>query len=98
MPDSRYKIDNRIKAGEQLSTSNAIRLIRDALKRGQISPTRQLILTGDDRLDALAGVIYNDARYWWVLAVGSGIGWGLQVPAGTLIKVINLQDVLRILG
>jgi hypothetical protein len=50
------------------------------------------------RLDHLAGVVYNDSSYWWVIASASGIGWGLQVPAGTVIRIpTSLENVMSVL-
>ena len=56
----------------------------------------QIVATGADRLDTLAGTIYGDARYWWVLAAASDIGWCLQIPPGTLINIIDLRLVEEI--
>ena len=57
-----------------------------------------MILRERERLDVLAGQIYGDARYWWVLAAASDIGWGLQVPPGTLIRIPQLSDVINLIG
>jgi nucleoid-associated protein YgaU len=51
-----------------------------------------------ERLDVLAGQIYNDARYWWVLAAASDIGWGMQVPPGTVIRIPDLSDIANLIG
>jgi hypothetical protein len=42
-----------------------------------------------ERLDSLAGTVYGDASLWWIIASASGIGWGMQVPPGTLIFIPN---------
>lgn len=55
-------------------------------------------LKGAERLDTIAGDVYGDGRYWWVIAAASNIGWGLQVPAGTLLTVPDLAQVLAIVG
>lgn len=93
---NRYTNDPRINLGQQLGTSETVSLLRLAIKNGSIPVVDQLVLTGADRLDALAGAIYGDARYWWVLAAASDIGWGLQVPPGTVLKVIKLSDLSRL--
>lgn len=93
MARSRYIGDPRIDLGQQLGTAEATLALRSAVKTGQINIVDRIIATGSDRLDTLSGTIYGDARYWWVLAIASGIGWGLQVPAGTVINVISLEDV-----
>jgi nucleoid-associated protein YgaU len=59
--------------------------------------TRTFTSTVDDRLDTLAGSLYGDARYWWVIAAASDIGWGLQIPPGTIIRVVDLVDVEEVL-
>jgi hypothetical protein len=58
----------------------------------------QVIATGDDRLDTLAGTLYGDARLWWVLAATSGIGWGMQIPPGTVVNVVKMSDVQKAFG
>jgi len=98
MPVGRYANDSRINLGEQLGTYNAVRELRAAIKNGSVPVTNTLIATGDDRLDTLAGSIYGDAKYWWVLAAASGIGWGLQIPPGTVINIIRISDVERLVG
>ena len=96
MAFSRYSRDTRISLGTQLGTANSILLLKNAIRDGLVPIVNQVIATGDDRLDTLAGNYYGDSRYWWILAAASGIGWGLQVPAGTVINVIKLDDALAI--
>jgi len=67
-----------------MSTINS--LVRSGVRNGTIE-TESIILEEDRRLDQLAGQIYGDSSYWWVIAAASGIGWGLQVPAGTIINI-----------
>lgn len=90
---SRYDYDYLIDRGNQLETSTFVSKIRTLIKQGRIRITSQLILTGADRLDTLAGSIYGDARYWWVLAAASNIGWGLQAPPGTIINIVDLAQI-----
>lgn len=78
-------------------TGRAREAIQSAIKSGQMQ-AQQVVLRGADRLDTIAGVVYGDARYWWVLAAASNIGWGMQVPPGTLIRVPALKDVAAICG
>lgn len=94
----RYKVDSRINLGQQLGTAKGLSFLRQSIKSGSIPIVSQVITTGDDRLDALAGSIYGDARYWWILAAASDIGWGLQVPPGTVLNVIRLSDVEKYMG
>lgn len=93
MSTSRYATDDQISFGNQLATPRLIYAIRNGLRDGTIPVVRQVIATGGDRLDTLSGTIYGDARYWWVLAASSNIGWGLQIPPGTVVNVIKLSDV-----
>lgn len=83
--------------GTQYGTCRAREAIQSALASGQLS-ARPMVLRGRERLDTVAGAVYGDGRYWWVLAATSGIGWGLQVPAGTVINVVDLADVASLVG
>jgi hypothetical protein len=67
------------------------------MKRGMLTITQQIITNGNDRLDTIAGAVYGDGKYWWILAAASNVGWGLQVPPNTVINVLNLEDVLGII-
>jgi hypothetical protein len=98
MAFSRYRRENKIAGGEQLRAALCLSTLRSALKNGRLIPVNQVILTGNDRLDTLAGKFYGDGSYWWVLAAASEIGWGLQVPPGTVINVLNLSDVEALVG
>lgn len=93
MAISRYSADMRIDAGTMLGTSLTVNTLRQSIKSGAIVPLRTIRTSGFERLDTLAGEIYGDSRYWWILAAGSDIGWGLQVPPGTVINVISMEDV-----
>jgi len=86
---SRYNFVKRIPGG--ISISSASFVIFNAVSRGIIS-TNNIVMDEGRRLDQIAGEQYGDAGYWWVIAAASGIGWGLQVPPGTLVKVPNSLD------
>ena len=90
---SRYVKDDQISFGNQLATADLVYAVRSAIKSGRAPIVKRIISTGSDRLDTLAGDVYGDARYWWLLAAASNIGWGMQVPPGTIINVIRLSDV-----
>lgn len=94
---SRYVRTPLIDLGSQYGTPFAIQNIRAAVKSGQLSVT-PIVVRGAERLDTIAGNIYGDSRYWWILAAASDIGWGLQIPVGTIINVPDLADVSNIVG
>jgi hypothetical protein len=97
MAVSRYTRTPLLAFGTKLGTNRAIEMIRTAVSSGLISVS-ETVLHGNERLDTLAGELYGDSRYWWVLAAASNIGWALQVPAGTVISVPRLSDVLDLVG
>jgi hypothetical protein len=95
MAFSRYARAPRLSLGAQFGTSVAIQNVRTAIKDGRL-PVKTIVVRGAERLDTLAGVLYGDSRYWWVLAAASDIGWGLQIPPGTIVKVPDLGTVSKI--
>lgn len=87
----RYTLDPII--GNRYGTCDAIDRIREGVATGRIRVST-LTLTEGHRLDTLAGLLLDDGRLWWVIAAMSGIGWGLQVPAGTqIVYPENSADV-----
>jgi len=92
----RYDTNDKIDRGNQQGTPYVISNIRRGIKNGSIPVVGQIIVTGLDRLDTIAGSVYGDARFWWVLAAASDVGWGLQVPPGTVLNIIELQRVEEI--
>lgn len=98
MAFSRYSRCAVLDFGAQFGTSQAVQFIRGAIANGTLSPGKQVILRGAERLDTIAGVQYGDARYWWIIAAASNIGWGLQAPPGTVIYLPLLSDVSKLVG
>ena len=97
MAFSRYARTPVLNFGAQYGTSRAREAIQKAIANGTLA-TKPLIVRGAERLDTLAGALYNDGRYWWVLAAASNIGWGMQVPPGTQLNVPNLGDVAALVA
>jgi hypothetical protein len=100
MAFSRYNRAQRSrKDGKQfISNSTAGRVIKQMVDSGQLQ-TKDYVLSNSQRLDVVAANFYGDAKYWWVIAAASGIGWQCQVPAGTLLKVpVSLQKILNMVG
>jgi hypothetical protein len=91
---NRYAADSLIN-GKILGTNGAIQRIRDGVANGTIT-TSTVVLKEPDRLDNVAGRFYGDGRLWWVIAASSGIGWWLQIPAGTRLVVPN--DINQVMG
>lgn len=97
MAISRYARTSRLGFATQFGSSKSIIAIRSAIKAGSL-PVDEILIRGSERLDTLAGSIYGDADYWWILAAASDIGWGLQVPPGTIIKIPKLESVITLIG
>ena len=83
---NRYRRDPLIRAQSQYGTAKAAQAIARAALSGELR-TERYILTGDQRLDILAGQRYGDSGLWWVIAAASRIGWALQCPAGTVLYI-----------
>jgi hypothetical protein len=86
MATSRYAFTSRIDSGVGVGQWTGVNKIFVATQNGSLDATT-LTLTQGQRLDHLAGQFYGDGRYWWVIAAASGIGWALQCPAGTVVRV-----------
>jgi hypothetical protein len=95
---SRYRSSPKLSLGYQYGTSRAVAAVRAAIQDGSIPIVESITLSENQRLDHLAALYYNDSRFWWVLAAASDIGWGLQVPPGTIINVPDINAVSSIVG
>ena len=94
---SRYAFSRKIRANRYYGTSRANFKIYKAVKENIIAH-EVIFLKQGQRLDHIAYAFYKDSSLWWVIAAASGIGWGLQVPAGTTLKVpTELNEVFNIL-
>jgi hypothetical protein len=92
---NRYAGSPILNLGRSRGTSDAVHNIRLGISAGSIRfATRTL--QESQRLDMIAGIEYGDSTLWWVIAAASNIGWSLQVPPGTLLRVPNMQDVAKV--
>ena len=82
-----------IRAGKCRATSQAGTRIRKAIDSGYLT-TSVIVIGASTRLDHIAWQVYGDSSMWWVIAAASGIGWGMQIPAGT--RVVVPKDKERI--
>ena len=98
MSVSRYRRTRRLDGGKKLGTSRLTGILHRAAKEGKI-PCTTHVLKENERLDHLAGKYLGNATLWWVIAACSGIGWGLQAPPGTRIKIpSDIESVMRYIG
>ncbi len=96
MATSRYTYTQRINQGRGIGNWSGVSKIFNAVENGQIDITT-VVLTQGQRLDHLAGQYYGNSSYWWVIAAASGIGWALQCPAGTMVRIPkNLELALQL--
>jgi len=97
---SRYIRDNVISGnkGKVLSSSKTSLFLRNAIEVGDLTVS-ELVLSEGQRLDTIAGQYLGDSSLWWVLAATSNIGWGLQVPSGTILMIpTDVEKVLDLVG
>jgi hypothetical protein len=80
--------------GFQFGSSRAIRIVRQLIKSGKL-PFREMSLRESERLDILAGQEYGNTRLWWVIAAASDIGWGLQCPPGTYLRIPKDLGIIK---
>lgn len=97
MPFRRYSRSSRIDGGNAIGISRASSAIWRAVRDGTIAYSESVLQEGE-RLDTIAGKVYGDGRYWWVIAAASGIGWGIQVPPGTVIIIPDINQVAEYVG
>lgn len=91
MAFTRYSFTNRRKNNQGksiVSNSKASYTIYNAVEAGRIDYSVRIMEEGE-RLDTLSGLTYGDSSLWWIIAAASGIGWGMQVPPGTVLRIPN---------
>jgi len=97
MSISRYSYVDFLNNGNAISNSDCVEVISRGIKSGLID-FDNLTLAGSQRLDVIAGQYYGDSSFWWVIAAASGIGWSLQLPPGTFLRIpTNLEQVFVLL-
>lgn len=79
--------------GEKYGTSYSVVVLRENIKNGNIRIDREIVLQGSERLDTLAGKYLGSGDLWWVIGAASNVGYGLQLPPGTVIKIPLMSDV-----
>tara|TARA_A100001011_G_scaffold393614_1_gene483884 strand:- start:438 stop:734 length:297 start_codon:yes stop_codon:yes gene_type:complete len=95
---NRYRRAPKLRGGKMVGTYDACYIIFQAASRSMIEvDVRKTSET--ERLDHIAGEYYGDGRLWWVIAGASGIGWCLQVPPGTYLRIpTSIEQVAQIVG
>ena len=94
---SRYQFSLKLEGGKKYGTSTTNVKVFNAVENRTIDYD-VVILSENQRLDHIAHRVYGSSEYWWIVAAASGIGWGLQLPPGTVLRIpTNLNDVLRLL-
>ena len=72
--------------------------IKHAIENGSIA-TFDYVVKPLDRLDILANRFYQEAKYWWIIAIANNIGWAMQIAAGTTILIpVSSEQVISRLG
>jgi len=98
MAVSRYSFVPKILGRKLYGTSTGANKIFFAVSSGAVG-YNTIVLKENQRLDHIAAQVYGSSSLWWILAAASGIGWGLQVPPGTIVKIPKnigmLVDLLR---
>ena len=98
MSFNRYKRAPKLRNGKFYGTWNAGYILLAAMESGALEYKTHITKEGE-RLDIIAGRYYGDGTLWWVIAGCSGIGWGLQVPAGIYLKVpTDIGQIQALLG
>ena len=95
---NRYRRAPKIKKGKAYGTFDPCYYVYQAAITGQID-TQPYTTKEGERLDILAGKYLGDGKLWWAIAAASGIGWNLQVPPGTYLRIpTNSRQLQQIIG
>jgi hypothetical protein len=94
----RYRRVPLISGGKKIGTSRVCYAIRRAIDLNRIQYEEHVMKEGE-RLDTLAGRFFGDGDLWWVIAAASGIGWSLQTPPGTFLRIpTNIGQIEALVG
>jgi len=86
-----------VKEGKLRGTSTVHTRIRKAISANKLQYISTFIRERQ-RLDHIAANTYGSSSLWWIIAAASNIGWGLQVPPGTILKVpTDLGEILALM-
>ena len=85
MATSRYAFTAKL-SNNKLATSDLSSRIYFAALNNQIA-FNDVKLVDKQRLDHIAYKTYGDSALWWIIASASGIGWALQCPPGTVLRI-----------
>ncbi len=97
MPN-RYARAPKLKNGQYYGTFDSCYVLFRAVAAGALDYITRETVEGE-RLDIIAGEYYGDGRLWWVIAGSSGIGWALQVPPGTLLRIpTDIGQITALIG
>ena len=92
----RYTYARPINQGEGRANPRISSKIYKGVINGTIS-FKAKKLKNNQRLDHLASEHYGSSKYWWIIAAASGIGWNMQAPPGTIVRIpSSLGDILSI--
>ena len=83
---SRYAFTPKILNRSRLASSMASTRIYNGVVNGAI-PYSTSVIKESIRLDHVAASVYGSSDMWWVIAAASGIGWGLQLGPGTILRI-----------
>lgn len=93
----RYSFSRRIDGDKAIAASTASTIIYRATINGDLRVVERVLEEGE-RLDSISQEVYGSPTMWWIIAAASGIGWALQVPPGTLLRVpTNASEALTLL-
>lgn len=93
----RYTRDQKISGG-LLQTAQSAVVLRRALEFGLIQ-VETIVLQDSQRLDHIAYEKLGNPHDWWIIAALSGIGWGMQLPPGTILKIpVDLNTVAALVN